>query len=67
MSTTRTESPVILGLSNQNGQIRGSGKPGGTPGGGGGGGGGGGPPLNPIKGTINNGDSLSATTTNAVK
>uniref|UniRef100_A0A3B4BIP0 RNA helicase n=1 Tax=Periophthalmus magnuspinnatus TaxID=409849 RepID=A0A3B4BIP0_9GOBI len=62
MSTARTESPVILGLSNQNGQIRGSGKPGG----GGGGGGGGGPQLNPIKGTVNNGDSLPATTTNAV-
>lgn len=67
MSTTRTENPVILGLSNQNGQLRGSVKPAGAPGGGGGGGGGGGPQqqLNQMKGTINGG-SQPAPTTNAV-
>ncbi|KAK5600110.1 putative ATP-dependent RNA helicase ddx6 [Crenichthys baileyi] len=64
MSTTRTENPVILGLSNQNGQLRGSGKPAGTPGGGGGG------PQQPqltqmIKGTIN-GNSQPTPPTNAV-
>ena len=63
MSTTRTENPVILGLSNQNGQLRGSVKPSGAPGGGGGG-----PQqqqLNQMKGTIN-GNSQPAPTTNAV-
>lgn len=68
MSTARTENPVILGLSNQNGQLRGSVKPAGAPGGGGGGGGGG--PLqqqlNQMKGTINNGNSQPAPTTNSV-
>lgn len=64
MSTTRTENPVILGLSNQNGQLRSSVKPGGAPGGGGGG------PQPPqlnqmIKGAIN-GNSQSAPPTNAV-
>lgn len=67
MSTVRTENPVILGLSNQNGQLRGSVKPAGAPGGGGGGGGG--PQqqqLNQMKGAINNGNSQPAPTTNAV-
>lgn len=65
MSTARTENPVILGLSNQNGQLRGSVKPAGAPGGGGGGG----PQqhqVNQIKGAINNGNSQPAPTTNAV-
>uniref|UniRef100_A0A8C4GE68 RNA helicase n=1 Tax=Dicentrarchus labrax TaxID=13489 RepID=A0A8C4GE68_DICLA len=65
MSTVRTENPVILGLSNQNGQLRGSVKPAGAPGGGGGGG----PQqqqLNQMKGAINNGNSQPAPTTNAV-
>uniref|UniRef100_A0A3P8T1T5 RNA helicase n=1 Tax=Amphiprion percula TaxID=161767 RepID=A0A3P8T1T5_AMPPE len=64
MSTARTENPVILGLSNQNGQPRGSVKPAGAPGGGGGG-----PQqqqFNQMKGTINNGNSQPAPTTNAV-
>lgn len=63
MSTARTENPVILGLPNQNGQLRGSVKPAGAPGGGGGG-----PQqqLNQVKGTINNGNSQPAPTTNAV-
>uniref|UniRef100_A0A8D2ZH12 RNA helicase n=1 Tax=Scophthalmus maximus TaxID=52904 RepID=A0A8D2ZH12_SCOMX len=64
MSTVRTENPVILGLSNQNGQLRGSVKPAGAPGGGGGG-----PQqqlLSQMKGTINNGNSQPAPTTNAV-
>uniref|UniRef100_A0A3Q3SA62 RNA helicase n=1 Tax=Mastacembelus armatus TaxID=205130 RepID=A0A3Q3SA62_9TELE len=71
MSTARTENPVILGLSSQNGQLRGSVKPAGAPGGGGGG-----PQqqqqqqqqqqLNQIKGTINNGSSQLAPATNAV-
>lgn len=63
MSTARTENPVILGLSNQNGQLRGPVKPAGAPGGGGG-------PLlqqlNQMKGTINNGNSPPVPTTNAV-
>lgn len=61
MSTARTENPVILGLPNQNGQLRGSVKPAGAPGGGG-------PQqqLNQMKGTINNGNSQPAPTTNAV-
>ncbi|KAF3847422.1 hypothetical protein F7725_020450, partial [Dissostichus mawsoni] len=63
MSTARTENPMILGLSNQNGQLRGSVKTAGAPGGGVGG-----PQqqLNQMKGTINNGNSLPAPTTNAV-
>lgn len=65
MSTVRTENPVILGLSNQNGQLRGSVKPAGGPGGGGGG-----PQqqqqLSQMKGTINNGSSQPAPTTNAI-
>uniref|UniRef100_UPI003AAA74B9 probable ATP-dependent RNA helicase DDX6 n=1 Tax=Centroberyx gerrardi TaxID=166262 RepID=UPI003AAA74B9 len=66
MSTARTENPVILGLSNQNGQLRGSVKPAGGPGGGGGG-----PQqqqLSQMKGssTINNGSSQPAPTTNTV-
>lgn len=65
MSTVRTENPVILGLSNQNGQLRGSVKPAGTPGGGGGGGGPQQQQLNQIKGAIN-GNSQPAPTTNAV-
>lgn len=60
MSTTRTENPVILGMSTQNGQLRGSVKPTGAPGGGGG------PQqLNQMKGTIN-GNSQPSPTTNAV-
>lgn len=35
MSTARTENPVIMGLSSQNGQLRGPVKPSGGPGGGG--------------------------------
>lgn len=64
MSTARTENPVILGLSNQNGQLRGSVKPAGAPGGGGGG-----PQqhqVNQMKGAINNGNFQPAPTTNAV-
>lgn len=63
MSTARTENPVILGLSNQNGQLRGSVKPAGAPGGGGG------PQqhqVNQMKGAINNCNSQPAPTTNAV-
>lgn len=62
MSTTRTENSLILGLSNQNGQLRGSVKPAGAPGGGGGG-----PQqqMNQMKGTIN-GNAQPAPTTNAV-
>lgn len=63
MSTARTENPVILGLSNQNGQLRGSVKPAGAPGGGGG------PQqhqVNQMKGAINNGNSQPTPTTNAV-
>ncbi|MBN3312517.1 DDX6 helicase, partial [Atractosteus spatula] len=57
MSTARTENPVILGLSSQNGQIRGPVKPAGGPGGGGGG-----PPTQPsgqmkASSAINNGSS----------
>ncbi|XP_068615514.1 probable ATP-dependent RNA helicase DDX6, partial [Brachionichthys hirsutus] len=63
MSTARTENPVILGLSNQNGQLRGSVKPAGPPGGGGGGSQ---HQLNQMKSAINNGSSQSAPTTNAV-
>lgn len=66
MSTARTENPVILGLSNQNGQLRGSVKPAGAPGGGGGGGGPQQHQVNQIKGAINNGNSQPAPTTNAV-
>lgn len=64
MSTTRTENPVILGLSTQNGQLRGSVKPAGAPGGEGGG-----PQqhqVNQMKGAMNNGNSQPAPTTNAV-
>lgn len=65
MSTARTENPVILGLPNQNGQLRGPVKPAGPPGGGGGG-----PQqqhqVNQMKGAINNGNSQPAPTTNAV-
>ncbi|MBN3307067.1 DDX6 helicase, partial [Amia calva] len=64
MSTARTENPVILGLSNQNGQIRGPVKPAGGPGGGGGG-----PPSQQTSqmktsSTINNGSSQPLPTTN---
>ncbi|XP_044057356.1 probable ATP-dependent RNA helicase ddx6 isoform X1 [Siniperca chuatsi] len=62
MSTARTENPVILGLSNQNGQLRGSVKPAGAPGGGGSQT----QQLNQMKGAINNGNSQPAPTTNAV-
>nr|XP_061797174.1 probable ATP-dependent RNA helicase DDX6 isoform X6 [Nerophis lumbriciformis] len=64
MSTARMENPVILGLSNQNGQLRGSVKPAGAPGGGGGGHQQ--QPLNQMKGTINNGNSQAAPNSNAV-
>ncbi|KAG9341480.1 hypothetical protein JZ751_019291 [Albula glossodonta] len=66
MSTARTENPVILGLANQNGQLRGSVKPGAGPGGGGGG------PTpqqqaSQMKssGAINNGSSQTTATSNA--
>lgn len=62
MSTARTENPVILGLPNQNGQLRGSVKPAGAPGGGGGGT----HQVNQMKGAINNGNSQPAPTTNSV-
>lgn len=65
MSTVRTEMPVILGLSNQNGQLRGSVKPTGGPGGGVGG-----PALQQSgqmksSSTINNGSSQITATSNA--
>uniref|UniRef100_A0A671XRG5 RNA helicase n=1 Tax=Sparus aurata TaxID=8175 RepID=A0A671XRG5_SPAAU len=63
MSTVRTENPVILGLSNQNGQLRGSVKPAGTPGGGGGGGGPQQQQLNQIKGAINGNSQPDVTAT----
>lgn len=66
MSTARTENPVILGLPNQNGQLRGSVKPAGAPGGGGGGGPQQQHQVNQMKGAINNGNSQPAPTTNAV-
>ena len=66
MSTARTENPVILGLSNQNGQLRGPVKPAGAPGGGGGGGGAQQHQVHQMKGAINNGNSQPAPTTNAV-
>ncbi|KAK3570194.1 hypothetical protein QTP86_016506 [Hemibagrus guttatus] len=64
MSTARTENPVILGLTNQNGQKRGSAKPTGGPGGGG-------PQTaqpTQIKAssTVNNGNSLPVPTANTV-
>uniref|UniRef100_A0AAY5EEP7 RNA helicase n=1 Tax=Electrophorus electricus TaxID=8005 RepID=A0AAY5EEP7_ELEEL len=66
MSTARTENPVILGLSNQNGQMRGSVKPPGGPGGGGGGA----PTTQPTQikapSTINNGNSQPVSTANTV-
>lgn len=67
MSTARTENPVIMGLPNQNGQLRGSVKPAGAPGGGGGGGGGTQQhQVNQMKGAINNGNSQPAPTPNSV-
>lgn len=60
------ENPVILGLSTQNGQMRGSVKPAGGPGGGGGG-----PqttqpaPVKPSS-TVNNGNSQPAPTANTI-
>uniref|UniRef100_A0A8C2F0W0 RNA helicase n=1 Tax=Cyprinus carpio TaxID=7962 RepID=A0A8C2F0W0_CYPCA len=66
MSTARMENPVILGLSTQNGQMRGSVKPAGGPGGGGGG-----PqttqpaPVKPSS-TVNNGNSQPAPTANTI-
>ena len=73
MSTARTENPIILGLSNQNGQMRGSVKPAGGPGGGGGGGGGGSggggqhqPSQMKTSCTINNGSAQPTPTANTV-
>ncbi|XP_055030824.2 probable ATP-dependent RNA helicase ddx6 [Misgurnus anguillicaudatus] len=66
MSTARMENPVILGLSNQNGQMRGSVKPAGGPGGGGGGS----QPTQPaqVKGssTVNNGNPQPSPTANTI-
>lgn len=64
MSTARTESQVILGLSNQNGQLRASGKPASGPGGG--------SPQQPASqvkasSTINNGSSQPAPTNAVIK
>lgn len=60
------ENPVILGLSNQNGQMRGSVKPAGGPGGGGGGS----QTTQPtqVKGssTVNNGNSQPTPTANTI-
>lgn len=64
MSTARTENPVILGLPNQNGQLRGSVKPAGAPGGGGGGTQQ--HQVNPMKGAINNGNPQPAPTSNSI-
>lgn len=64
MSTARTENPVIMGLPNQNGQLRGSVKPAGAPGVGGGGTQQ--HQVNQMKGAINNGNSQPAPTTNSV-
>lgn len=66
MSTAKTENPVILGLTNQNGQKRSSAKLTGGPGGGGGG-----PQTTqPIQikasSTVNNGNSLPVPTANTV-
>ncbi|RXM95798.1 putative ATP-dependent RNA helicase DDX6 [Acipenser ruthenus] len=65
MSTARMETPVILGLSNQNGQLRGPVKPPGGPGGGGGG-------VTPTQQTnqiknasVNNGNPYPAQTPNS--
>lgn len=64
MSTARTENQVILGLSNQNGQHRASGKPASGPGGG--------SPQQPASqmkasSTINNGSSQPAPTNTVIK
>uniref|UniRef100_A0A673L4Z1 RNA helicase n=1 Tax=Sinocyclocheilus rhinocerous TaxID=307959 RepID=A0A673L4Z1_9TELE len=66
MSTARMENPVILGLSNQNGQMRGSVKPAGGPGGGGGGSQTTLPAQVKPSSTVNNGDSQSAPTANTI-
>ena len=66
MSAARTENPIILGLSNQNGQMRGSVKPAGGPGGGGGGGSQHQPSQIKTSCTINNGSSQPTTTANTV-
>uniref|UniRef100_A0A8B9K0G5 RNA helicase n=1 Tax=Astyanax mexicanus TaxID=7994 RepID=A0A8B9K0G5_ASTMX len=66
MSTARTENPVILGLSNQNGQMRGSVKPTGGPGGGGGGPQTTQPTQIKASSTINNGNSQPVPTANTV-
>uniref|UniRef100_A0A672PEZ0 RNA helicase n=1 Tax=Sinocyclocheilus grahami TaxID=75366 RepID=A0A672PEZ0_SINGR len=66
MSTARMENPVILGLSNQNGQMRGSVKPAGGPGGGGGGSQTTLPAQVKPSSTVNNGDSQPAPTANTI-
>uniref|UniRef100_A0A8C1S5P8 RNA helicase n=1 Tax=Cyprinus carpio TaxID=7962 RepID=A0A8C1S5P8_CYPCA len=66
MSTARMENPVILGLSNQNGQMRGSVKPAGGPGGGGGGSQTTQPTQVKPSSTVNNGNSQPAPTANTI-
>uniref|UniRef100_A0A672PBI3 RNA helicase n=1 Tax=Sinocyclocheilus grahami TaxID=75366 RepID=A0A672PBI3_SINGR len=66
MSTARMENPVILGLSNQNGQMRGSVKPVGGPGGGGGGSQTTQPAQVKPSSTVNNGNSQPAPTANTI-
>uniref|UniRef100_A0A8C1GC55 RNA helicase n=1 Tax=Cyprinus carpio TaxID=7962 RepID=A0A8C1GC55_CYPCA len=66
MSTARMENPVILGLSNQNGQMRGSVKPAGGPGGGGGGSQTTQPAQVKPSSTVNNGNSQPAPTANTI-
>uniref|UniRef100_A0A8C2HJM0 RNA helicase n=1 Tax=Cyprinus carpio TaxID=7962 RepID=A0A8C2HJM0_CYPCA len=66
MSTARMENPVILGLSNQNGQMRGSVKPAGGPGGGGGGSQITQPTQVKPSSTVNNGNSQPAPTANTI-
>lgn len=60
------ENPVILGLSNQNGQVRGSVKPAGGPGGGGGGSQTTQPAQVKPSSTVNNGNSQPAPTANTI-
>ncbi|TSR87292.1 putative ATP-dependent RNA helicase DDX6 [Bagarius yarrelli] len=66
MSTARTENPVILGLTNQNGQKRGPAKPTGGPGGGGGGPQSTQPTQIKASSTVNNGNPLPVPTANTV-
>lgn len=66
MSTARMENPVILGLSNQNGQMRGSVKTAGGPGGGGGGSQTTQPAQVKASSTVNNGNSQPVPTANTI-